>query len=62
MIFRGTYRNPLDLAHSMALVVNLDDACTECGYQFAYEPEGCDDCKAITDLLIRVGLSRQEET
>ena len=62
MTFRGRYRTPSKYAWQMAQAVDLDDACVECGYQFAYDQEGCDACKPITDLLAIAGQTRQEET
>ena len=62
MTYRDTYQEPSDVMFKMADAVGLDDACIDCGYQFAYELEGCDACRPITVLLEAVGLSRKEET
>jgi hypothetical protein len=58
----GIYLNALTVLVAMADQVGLDDACVECGYQFAYDQEGCDACRTITDVLQRANLTRSYET
>lgn len=51
------YRDPAPLLESMAQHVNPLDGCTECGYQFGYQHEGCDACLPIKYVLLANGMT-----
>lgn len=56
------YQDPRIVIGAMTDMVNATDACMQCGYQFGYMHEACEDCLPITELLVKAGQGFEEET